>query len=178
MRHGIPRATLQSKVAEKLAPKGFEILLQRAVEADELAVRGELVLTPGWLPQPTEEDLPLLTKIEQHYLQHGFQVKNQNEVIGQLGLGDVDTETYFSYLVLEGKLVRLNPESYLHTESYQQALQVLKEMFQQQQGFTLAQFRDHIGSNRKLTQGLLEYFDGCKYTRRTGEERVAWNLPE
>lgn len=178
LRHGIPRATLQAKVAEKLAPKGFEVLLQRVVEAGELAVNGDLVITPGWQPQPTEEDLQILARIEQHFSKHGFQVKNQNDVIGQLDLEDVDTELYFSYLLLEKTLVRLNPVSYLHNDSYQKALQLLKEIFQQQPSFTLAQFRDKLDSNRKLIQALLEYFDGCKYTRRTGEERVAWILPE
>ena len=28
-----------------------------------------------------------------------------------------------------------------------------------------------------LTQALLEHFDGCKYTRRDGDVRVAWDLP-
>ncbi|MBE9486330.1 MAG: SelB C-terminal domain-containing protein, partial [Chloroflexi bacterium] len=51
------------------------------------------------------------------------------------------------------------------------------QIFQQQKSFTLAQFRDQLGSNRKMTQALLECFDSCKYTRRAGEERVAWNLP-
>ncbi|SHI54947.1 selenocysteine-specific translation elongation factor SelB [Malonomonas rubra DSM 5091] len=176
--HGIPRATLQAKIASKLAPKGFEILLQRSVETGEIAVSGDLVMTPGWQPQPTDKDIQTLDKIEQHYRQRGFQVKNQNEVISQIGLDGIDTELYFSYLVLEKKLVRLNPESYLHAEHYAQALQVLKGMFKQQDSFTLAQFRDRLDSNRKLIQALLEYFDGCKYTRRTGEERVAWNLPE
>lgn len=178
LRHGVPRATLQGKVADKLAPKGFEVLLQRAVEAGELEVCGDLVVTPGWQPRPTEEDLQILAKLEEHFRKNGFQVKNQNEVIGQLGLEAIDTEPYFSYLLLEKSLVRLSPESYLHADSYRKALQLLAEIFQQQPSFTLAQFRDRLDSNRKLIQALLEYFDGCKYTRRTGEERVAWKLPE
>lgn len=178
LRHGIPRATLQTKVAAKLAPKGFELLLQRAVQNGEVAVADDLVLTPGWAPQPTDADLQILDKIERHFCQHGFQVKNLNETVGQLGLEEVDTDLYFSYLVLEKKLVRLSPESYLHADSYRQALQALKELLRQQDSFTLAQYRDRLDSNRKLIQALLEYFDGCKYTRRTGDERVAWNLPE
>jgi len=176
--HGIPRATLQVKVAEKLAPKGFEVLLQRSVAAAELAVNGDLVMTPGWKPQPTAEDLQVLEKIEQYYQQQGLQAKNQNEVIGQLGLEQFDAELYFSYLVLEKSLVRLNPENYLHNDSFRKALACLREIFQQQPSFTLAQFRDRLESNRKLIQALLEYFDSRKYTRRDGEERVAWNLPE
>lgn len=176
--HGIPRATLQVKLAEKLAPKGFEVLLQRVVETGEIALNGDLVMTPGWQPQPTEDELRILNKLEQHYRKEGMQVKNQNEVVSQLGLEGIDIEPYFAYLMLEKSLIRLNQESYLHNHSYRQALQVLQELVKQQDSFTLAQFRDRLDSNRKLIQALLEYFDSCKYTRRTGEQRVAWNLPD
>ena len=90
----------------------------------------------------------------------------------------MDSETYFSYLVLEGSLVRLNQESSLHMESYQKAEKLLVDIFQQQETITLAEFRDKLGSGRKLIQALLEYFDSQKYTRRTGESRVAWQLPQ
>jgi selenocysteine-specific elongation factor len=176
--HGIPRATLQFKLSEKLTPKVFEALLQRGVANDTVELRGELVTLPGWQPRPSEAERQILARITQHYCQERFQVKNQNEVLGQLGLEDIDKELYFSYLVQEAILVRLNQESYLHIDSYRQALQVLLEIFQQQPSFTLAQFRDRLDSSRKLVQALLECFDSLKYTRRSGDARVPWNLPD
>ncbi len=178
LQHGMPRATLQSRISDKLAPKGFEVLLQRLVTAGELQQHGDLVMIPGWRPQPTAEEQIILDKIEKLARNKGFQLKNSNEIVTQLELGQVDCEPYFTYLVLEKSLVRLNQESYLHAESFRQAEELLVQIFQQQKSFTLAQFRDQLGSNRKMTQALLEYFDSCKYTRRAAEERVAWNLPE
>ena len=66
----------------------------------------------------------------------------------------------------------------MHSDSYREALTKLIELFQQQETLTLAQYRDQLGSGRKLTQALLELFDSCKYTRRVGEQRVVWQLPE
>ncbi len=177
LQHGMPRATLQSRISDKLAPKGFEVLLQRLVNAGELQQHGDLVMIPGWRPQPTAEEQIVLDKIEKLARNKGFQLKNSNEIVTQLELDQVDCEPYFTFLVLEKSLVRLNQESYLHAENFRQAEELLVQIFQQQKSFTLAQFRDQLGSNRKMTQALLEYFDSCKYTRRAGEERVAWNLP-
>lgn len=177
LRHGIPRATLQSRLSAKLAPKAFDILLQRTVDAGELVQVEDLVATPGWQPQPTAAEKLSLGQIEAHFQRAGFEVKNVNDILRSLSLETLDPDLYLSYLVREEKLVRLNQESYLHIESYRQAEKLLLDMFRQQPEMTLAQFRDQLGSGRKLTQALLEYFDSCKYTRRTGEHRVAWNLP-
>ncbi|MEE4253205.1 MAG: selenocysteine-specific translation elongation factor [Desulfuromusa sp.] len=176
--HGIPRATLQARLSGKLAPKGFEVLVQWALEEKLIVLNRDLLATPDWQPQPTADEAKILKKIEDYFRTSGFQVKNNKDVLLQLGMDNVDSETYFSYLVLEGSLVRLNQESSLHMESYRQAEKLLVDIFQRQETMTLAEFRDKIGSGRKLTQALLELFDSQKYTRRTGENRVAWQLPQ
>ena len=178
LRHGIPRATLQARLSEKLAPKGFEVLLQWALSEKLIVLNRDLLATPDWQPQPTADEAKILKSIEKYFHASGFQVKNNKDVLLQLGLDGLDSETYFSYLVLEGSLVRLNQESSLHMESYLQAEKLLIDIFQQQETMTLAEFRDKLGSGRKLTQALLEFFDSQKYTRRTGETRVAWQLPQ
>ncbi len=177
LRHGIPRATLQAQLSAQLAPKGFEVLLERALGSGELEQRGDLLATVDWQPQPTAEQLRIIERLAQHFHSAGFGVKNCNETLKQLDLEGLDAELYFSYLVEEKTLKKLNQESYLHMKSYQRAEQLLVELFAEQPTLTLAQFRDRLGSGRKLTQALLEFFDSCKYTRRTGEERVAWQLP-
>ena len=177
LRHGIPRATLQSHLAEKLAPKGFEVLLQWALGEKLIVLNRDLVATPDWHPQPTAEETQILKNLEQYFRTSGFQVKNNKDVLLQLGLEGLDSETYFSYMVLEGSLVRLNQESSLHMESYRQAEKLLVDIFQQQETMTLAEFRDKLGSGRKQVQALLELFDSNKYTRRVDDKRVAWQLP-
>ncbi|MCD6582385.1 MAG: selenocysteine-specific translation elongation factor [Desulfuromusa sp.] len=177
LRHGIPRATLQSRLAEKLAPKGFEVLLQWALGENLIVQNRDLVATPDWHPQPTAAETQILKNLEQYFRNSGFQVKNNKDVLIQLGLEGLDSDTYFSYLVLEGSLVRLNQESSLHMESYRQAEKLLVGIFQQQETMTLAEFRDKLGSGRKQVQALLELFDSNKYTRRVDDKRVAWQLP-
>ncbi|MEA3545260.1 MAG: SelB C-terminal domain-containing protein, partial [Thermodesulfobacteriota bacterium] len=175
--HGIPRATLQSRLAEKLAPKGFEVLLQWALNENLIVLNGDLVASPDWHPQPTAAEAQILKDLEEYFRSSGFQVKNNKDVLLQLGLEGLDSDVYLSYLVLEGSLVRLNQESSLHMESYRQAEKFLVDIFQQQETMSLAEFRDKIDSGRKQTQAILELFDSCKYTRRVGDNRVAWQLP-
>jgi selenocysteine-specific elongation factor len=176
--HGIPRATLKGKLPEALATKGFEILLQGAVDAGQLVVRGDLVATPDWQPRPDAKQQRLLERLEEAFRRGGMQVKNRNETVEHLDLEGCDADPLFLWLTVEKRLIRLNPESYIHAGCYRTALDKLVAHFAAKPRLSLAEFRDLIGSNRKLTQGLLEHFDGCKYTRRDGDERVAWDLPK
>ena len=178
LRHGMPRATLQAQLSVRLAPKGFDELLQWALGEGIIEQRGDLLALPDWKPVPTAEETERLERIDRHLREAGLEVKNNTEILKQLGLEGLDADTFFSYLALEGKLVRLNQESSLHQESYDRALRILRELLSEQERFTLAEYRDRLGSGRKLTQALLELFDICKYTRREGDSRVAWQLPE
>jgi len=175
--HGIPRATLKGKLPEALATKGFEVLLQEVIDAGQLVVRGDLVATPGWKPVPDALQQRLLERLENSYKCGGMQVKNRNETLENLDLEGHDPDPLFLWLAAEKCLIRLNSESYIHQDYYQIALDKLIAHFSNNEKLTLAEFRDMIGSNRKLTQALLEHFDGCKYTRRAGDERVAWHSP-
>lgn len=178
LRHGMPRATLQTRLSERLAPKSFDVLLQRVIAQGALEQRGELVATPAWRPQPSAAEQQALERIARHFQTAGLAVKNTTEVLAQLGLAGIDSDAYLSYLVMEGELVRLNQESLLHRDSFRRAEQLLIDILAQQEAFSLAEFRDRLGSGRKLTQALLELFDTRKYTRRVGEKRVAWQVPE
>jgi selenocysteine-specific elongation factor len=178
LRHGMPRATLQTQLSEKLAPKGFEILLKWATDNQLIVINRDLIASPGWQPKPLESEITILENIEKFFRKAGFDVKNNKDVLIQLGYDGLDSETYLSYLALEGSLVRLNQESSLHADNYRKAEKMLIDILDKQGEFSLAEFRDKLGSGRKLVQALLEYFDGLKFTRRVGEKRVAWQLPQ
>ncbi len=179
LHHGIPRATLQVQIAEKLAPKGFDLLLQRALEDGQIVLERDLLALPDWSPQPSAEDQQILNALGAYFAAEGFQAKNNTEALLQLGIKTEAVDDFFNYLVLEGQLVRLNQESSLSRTCYQQSQAALHEACAaSQDGFTLAEFRDRLASSRKLAQALLEHFDSLKYTRRVDDRRVAWQLPE
>ncbi len=178
LRHGMPRATLQMQLSDKLAAKAFEALLLQLLDLGQVVLHGELLALPDWQPSLTDAQRQSLAAVVDLFKTGGLQVKNNTEMFGQLGLTVELMEPYLSYLSSEGELVRLNQESSLHAEAYQQALELLKNLVSVQGSFTLAEYRDRLGSGRKLTQALLEYFDSLKYTRRDGDRRLPWQLPE
>lgn len=174
---GIPHATLKGALPDKVSPKAFQKLLQMVIDDGQLVQKAEWLRLPDWEPRPTPHQAEMLKKLEETYREEGALAKNRKEMMDRLGISAAEADLYFSFLFAEGKLVKLNEESFLHIDTYSQALRLLQEHFAGHQTLTLAQFRDLFGSARKQVQALLEHFDALKYTRRVGDERVAWKLP-
>jgi len=175
---GMAKATLKGVLPGQLKQKGFDALLNR------LLVSGELVQNDEWLAERGFEiriDPAMqkqLDRIVDLYRSAGPQAKNHREMLGQIGMTLEQAEPLLQLLFNQGILVRLNEENFLHSDSYREALDLLKNHFADEKTLTLAQFRDLFGSARKQVQALLEYWDAKKYTLRKGDERVAWKLPE
>ena len=98
-------------------------------------------------------------------------------MLARLNLDEAEAARLLAYLFSTGALVKLNDENYFHKETFDFAVSLLKDKFQDRE-FSLAEFRDELGSARKAVQAVLEYFDMQKYTMRKGDVRVVWKLPE
>ena len=175
---GMPRASVKGLLPAALTPKAFDALLEQMVAAGELAAGEEHLARPGFAPHLSAAQERLVEGIAEAYREAGAQAKNRQEMLDRLGIAPAAAEEIFAYLFAQGRLVRLNAESFLDAATYDQALALLRAHFAAQPTLTLAEFRDRLGSSRKLVQALLEYWDGLKYTLRRGDERVAWKLPK
>ena len=83
-------------------------------------------------------------------------------------LGDL-----FDVCVLEGYLVKIAPDLYLHTdvEAEMRSL-VTAKLAAAPAGLTVADIRDLLGTTRKYAVPLCEYLDRVGVTRRAGDLRV------
>ncbi|MBE0501524.1 MAG: selenocysteine-specific translation elongation factor [Desulfuromonadales bacterium] len=174
---GIPLATLKGVFPKSLSQKGFDGLLEQAINAQKIVVQSDSAALPGFRPQPTPQQQRVIDAIEQAYCKAGPLAKNRTEMLEPLHLNEAEATAAFGYLFTTGKLVRLNDENYFHQETYTQAVALLRDRFSDKE-FTLAEFRDSLGSARKAVQALLEQFDAIKYTLRKGDVRVVWKLPD
>jgi len=174
---GIPHATLKSALPVKVAPKAFEELLAGLIAENQLVHHDEWVARPDFSPQPTERQAAYLKNLEKVYRDAGVEAKGRVDMLGLANVPEGQVESLLAYLFAKGTLVRLNDDSFMHRQAYEKALGALKNHFAGKETLTLAEFRDLIGSARKQTQAILEFFDSRKYTMRKGDERVAWQLP-
>ena len=87
----------------------------------------------------------------------------------------VDDERKFDLLLRvmerEKSIIRVAPDMYFLAESIDKIRGSLREHLAKQKQITPAAFRDLLGTSRKYTIPLLEYFDREGMTIRTGDAR-------
>ena len=71
-----------------------------------------------------------------------------------------------------GRLVKLNPASYMDSAAYGQVLARLKDYLAANGEISLGEFRDMCGTSRKYAVQMLEFMDKKKITKMMGEKRV------
>jgi len=173
---GMPLSQLRGELPKALSAKGFEALLEALLEDKSLLRNADTVALPHFSARPDPEQQQRIDAVEALWQQAGAEAKNNTEMLSRLDLGEAETAEALAYLFASGRLVRLNAECTLHREAYAAAVQLLADAFADKE-FTLAQFRDALGSSRKQVQALLEHFDALKYTLRKGDGRTVWKLP-
>ena len=77
----------------------------------------------------------------------------------------------------DGSVVRVTTDMYFLASSIEQLRQTLRKYLDEKGEMTAASFRDLIGSSRKYTIPLLEYFDRDGLTIRIGDIRRLKSAP-
>ncbi len=174
---GIPLATLKGALPNQLAPKSFDALLSQLEASKTLNRKLDTVALTDFRPQPSDQQKVKIDALEKAYREEGAQAKNRTEMLARLNLAEAEANSLLAYLFANGSLIKLNDENFFHKETFEFAIALLRDKFKDKE-FSLAEFRDELGSARKAVQALLEYFDAQKYTMRKGDVRVAWKLPK
>ncbi|MFA5317399.1 MAG: SelB C-terminal domain-containing protein, partial [Dehalococcoidales bacterium] len=77
-------------------------------------------------------------------------------------------------LVARGEVVKVSDSVVFSSAAYQQMANRITGHIQTHGKITLAEVRDMFQTSRKYAQGILEYLDAKKVTRRVEDERVLY----
>ncbi len=176
LRPGIQRAQLNEVLPRSMAGKVYDSLLEQLKEQGKINLSGGLVSGKDFSQQPSAEQGKKLASILEAFQKGGLAPPAPKELWPKLNIRKEEGEELLEYLHYRGMLVKVSEGIYLHRDTYDKCLEMLRDYFQKNRSITLSQYRDLLGSSRKYAQALLEHFDGCKYTRRVGDERVPWKI--
>ena len=157
LRFGIPKEELRAHL--KLDSRLFSALLD-TFQNDLVDIKEDIVTLKTWKPQINQDEQ---SKI--------------NDIINLLHRGvfspprlDTDLEL-LGYLQGIGEVKDLGDGVIFTNTHYLSATKIVLEQFNLGQNSSLAEIRDLIGTNRRITQALLETMDKEGITQRLGDER-------
>ncbi|UCD93731.1 MAG: selenocysteine-specific translation elongation factor [Candidatus Zixiibacteriota bacterium] len=147
---------------------GVEPMLQLMCERKQLVKKRNRFDLSGRAVTVTGEVKKVSEIIMKKLLEGGLSPPGLTEIVGDDKLG----REALAYLVAAGRIVKVGGDLAFHEEVWKQALQVIREMFDEGDPLTVSGLREKLGSSRKYVVPLLEETDRRKITVRQGDIRV------
>ncbi len=159
------------------APELLQAVLDRLRSAGQLVGDSQRVARADFQPKLSNNQRKLKDKIVVAYQQGGFQPPMPSDFAGQPGGQGTSLVELFEVCLAEGHLVRIAEEVYLHVEHATELSQRIQTQLGPDQGVTVAEIRDLLGTSRKFAVPICEYLDRIGLTRREGDLRFLAQVP-
>jgi selenocysteine-specific elongation factor len=161
---GMPRESARSKL--QLAPRIFNALVHRSAETGAAVDEGEAVRLSSHQVRFNAEQQRAVDALLAQCRAQPFNTPLVKDCRAAVG------DAVYEVLLRQGRLVQVSPEVVFLRETYEAAVQRIRELIQQNGQITAAQVRDAYNTSRKYALALLEYLDAQNITRRVGDARV------
>ncbi|MCL4505905.1 MAG: selenocysteine-specific translation elongation factor [Chloroflexi bacterium] len=161
---GIPRESLRNKLA--LAPRVFNAVLAHAARMRAAVDDGETVRLPGHRARFTPQQQRSVDQLLARFRSQPFNTPSVKDCRASV------SDDVYEVLLRQRLLVQVKPDVVFLSETYDNAVQQVREMIHRDGQVTAAQVRDAFSTTRKYALGLLEHLDEIGVTRRVEDARV------
>lgn len=169
LRLGISKEEIRSKVFESIKPKLADLIIQNLLDSNYIVQNKDLLSEFGYIPKYSNQQL----KVKNEILNSSdYSLPRKEDLTEKHQISKEDIEELFSSLILNKEIIKISDDVFLSQESYDKALEQLKEHLRDKGSISIGEFRDLLNTNRKVALGILEYLDQLKVTKRDGERRT------
>jgi len=168
---GMDMEELRGKLAYELAPKIFRLIVDALTDAKLIAKEENLLRLASHRVQLGGQEKTLMEKIKKILGEQPLAPPDLKEIEKLAAVPRPRLNEVLRLLEREGSVVRITTDMYFLAASIDKLRQTLKSYLTDKGEMTAASFRDLIGSSRKYTIPLLEYFDRDGLTIRVGDIR-------
>ena len=175
-RVGMPRDDLKSRVFTSGDDRLYGLVVDALAAGGEIAAQGEFVRAAGFTPARTAEESAAARTLDVAYREARFTPPAPTEALAAVPDRAV-AERMLQALLDEGVLVAVSADIVFHRDALAEIESRVVSHIAQHGEITVASLRDQLGSSRKFTLTVLEYFDTRRLTRRTGDKRVLVKTP-
>jgi selenocysteine-specific elongation factor len=174
---GMDMEELRGKLAYALSPKIFRVVTDLLINEKLIARDENLLRLASHRVQLGGQEKSLMDKIKKILGEQPLAPPDLKEVEKQAGVPRHRLNEVIRLLEREGAVVRITTDMYFLASSVEQLRQTLRKYLTEKGEMTAASFRDLIGSSRKYTIPLLEFFDRDGLTIRIGDIRKLKSSP-
>ncbi|WP_018132082.1 selenocysteine-specific translation elongation factor [Effusibacillus pohliae] len=172
----VAKAQVHSQLSKKLKPKVYDGILELASQMGRIEVRQDRIRLAGYTVPLSLREKQLLQEVKSKFVQRPYHPPTLQELLAMYKGREKTVQGIVSLLKEQEELVEVEDGLLFAGEAITDAPRILAEI-SGEEGFTVAEFRDRVGTSRKFALGLLEYMDRMKWTKRIEDRRVLLKKP-
>lgn len=168
---GMDMEELRDKLPYRISPRLFRNAVEK-LEEDRTAARdGNLLRLPEHKVHLRQEEKNLLEKIKSLLASNPLAPPDLKQIEKETGIGRAKLMEVIRLMERDKSIVRVTTDLYFLGECVDKVKTALYKYLSTKDEITPASFRDLLGTSRKYTIPLLEYFDREGITVRIGDAR-------
>jgi selenocysteine-specific elongation factor len=168
---GMDMEELRGKLIFQLSPKFFRVVVDLFITEKLIAKEENLLRLASHKVQLGGQETVLMDKIKKILGEQPLAPPDLKEIEKQAAVPRNRLNEVIRLLERDGSVVRVTTDMYFLASSIEQLRATLVRFLGEKSEMNAAAFRDLIGSSRKYTIPLLEYFDRVGLTIRIGDIR-------
>ena len=174
---GMDMEELRGKLPYTLSAKIFRAVVDALISDKTIAKEENLLRTAEHRVQLGGQEKSLMDRIKKILAEQTMSPPDLKDIEKQLGVNRNKLTEVLRLLERDRSVIRVATDLYYLSSTIDQVRAVLKKFLSEKGEITAGSFRDLIGSSRKYTIPLLEYFDREGLTIRIGDIRRLKSSP-
>ncbi|NFV12712.1 selenocysteine-specific translation elongation factor [Clostridium sporogenes] len=174
LKWGVSKEEIRIRVLGKdIKQKTYDKFLELLESKELIKIHGKYISEYDFNVEFNKQQMDIYDRIIASYKKGKYSPPKYEELISQ-EQNVIEFKRVYEAILEEGTLFKVNEDCILLTSDYNEAKEKVKKHIEDNGKITVAEFRDMMDTSRKYSLAILEHFDGIKFTKRNGDERVLY----
>jgi len=169
---GVGRERLRRLAAPALPQAAFDAVVAELMSQGRIAQSGPWLHTQNHRVRLTAAEDKLWERVGPLLQQAPFQPPRVRDLAGTLLLEEDAMRQLLKRVARTGEVYPVAHDHYFARSAVAELAEIARELGERSGGINAAEFRDRVGTGRKLAIHILEFFDRVGFTRRVKDSHV------
>ncbi len=170
-KNGIKKSEIKSKFFSKIKQNVFDEIINNMISNNQLSQSSDFLSIVSFTIKIDDKYNVIKGKIEKLIASSEYNFVKLSQIL-ELDNDKMSSEDILTTMMEAGEVIKVADDTFSSSSIINAAKSLLVEYLQKNNKISAAEYRDLLNTNRKSAITLLEYFDNCKITKRSENDRV------
>jgi selenocysteine-specific elongation factor len=150
----------------------FAELFEELLCEGRLVRRGAFLADPSHKAELAKDERVRWEKIKPMLMESRYQPPRVRDIARDTGIAEAEVRALLKRVARVGEITLVAHDHFFVSDAVAEMAEIVGELSSTQGATRAAEFRDRIGTGRKLAIQILEFFDRVGYTRRVRDDHL------